>query len=292
VPTTPPQAGRAVLQARPATTTQAPRRLGLVLAVIATAQVMVALDVTIVTGFLRVAWTLDGLEITIASNAGPDLIDACHAGAVAELTRAAMREGLGLHAVETDLSSRPSGGAAVAANAPVNADAALAPQSDPGLAEPDRVLLPALIRVALGLLECHTGNGRAEAALTCDAANLLGEAHRPAPPPGERAWPDEPLTDSEARVLRYLPTNLTAPEIGGELYVSRNTVKAHMRNLYRKLGAHSRQEAVQRARAIGLLAVPSCRRWDVGRPAGPEHRKADRRPAQIVSLSKEAGHAR
>jgi DNA-binding CsgD family transcriptional regulator len=240
-----------------------------------------------------VAWTLDGLEITIASNAGPDLIYACNTGAIAEVTQAAMREGPGLHAVEMDLSSQPPADAAVADDAPVDADAAaLALESDLGLAEPDRVLLPALIRVALGLLERHAGNGGAEAALTCEAANLPGEAHRAALPLGERAWPDEPLTDSEARVLRYLPTHLGAPEIAAELYVSANTVKTHLRHVYRKLGAHSRQEAVQRARAIGLLAMPSGRRWEAGRPDGPEYGKTDRRPAQIVSLSKDLGNVR
>jgi LuxR family maltose regulon positive regulatory protein len=80
-----------------------------------------------------------------------------------------------------------------------------------------------------------------------------------APPDGRwvREIPlgSEPLLDSEVRVLRYLPTNLTAPEIASELYVSRNTVKTHMRNLYAKLGTHSRAEAVERARALGLLAL-------------------------------------
>ena len=261
---------------------------------------------------LGVARTLNGLEITIASNAGPDLIDACNTGAVAELTQAATREGLDLHAVEMDLSSQPSAGAAVADDAPVDADAAaLALERDLGLAEPDRVLLTALIRVAVGLLERHAGNGRAEAALTCDAANLLGQAHRPAPPPGEPAWPDELLTESEARVLRYLPTHMGAPAIAAELYVSANTVKTHLRHLYRKLGAHSRQEAVQRAQAIGLLAVSSSRRWDAGRPYGRPQRshhlreyeslhhrsdlrymKTDRGTAQIISLSKELGRVR
>jgi LuxR family maltose regulon positive regulatory protein len=59
-------------------------------------------------------------------------------------------------------------------------------------------------------------------------------------------------------VLRYLPTNLTGPEIAGELYVSFNTVRTHMRHLYAKLGTHRRAEAVKHARALGLLA-PSAR---------------------------------
>ena len=68
----------------------------------------------------------------------------------------------------------------------------------------------------------------------------------------------EQPTDSESRVLRYLPTHLTAPEIAAELWLSVNTVNTHMRHLYAKLGVHSRHEAVDRARALGLLA-PSAR---------------------------------
>ena len=64
----------------------------------------------------------------------------------------------------------------------------------------------------------------------------------------------EPLSNSEIRVLRYLPTHLTAPEIATELSVSTTTVKTHLRNLYAKLGAHRRAEAVESARALGLLA--------------------------------------
>lgn len=56
-------------------------------------------------------------------------------------------------------------------------------------------------------------------------------------------------------MLRYLPTNLQAPEIAHELFVSRNTVKTHMRNRYTKLGTHGRAETVERARALGLLAL-------------------------------------
>ena len=66
-----------------------------------------------------------------------------------------------------------------------------------------------------------------------------------------------PLTESETRVLRYLPTNLSAPEIAGELYLSLNTIRTHMRHLYAKLGVHTRADAVDRARALGLLAPSS-----------------------------------
>ena len=55
-------------------------------------------------------------------------------------------------------------------------------------------------------------------------------------------------------MLRYLPTKLSAPEIADEMYLSVNTVKTHMRHLYDKLGAHRRHEAVEQARALGLLA--------------------------------------
>src|SRR5580693_5430636 len=69
----------------------------------------------------------------------------------------------------------------------------------------------------------------------------------------------EALTHGETRVLHYLPTNLSAREIAGELYLSVNTVKTHQRHLYQKLGARSRTQAVEQARALGLLA-PSSRR--------------------------------
>jgi LuxR family transcriptional regulator, maltose regulon positive regulatory protein len=57
-------------------------------------------------------------------------------------------------------------------------------------------------------------------------------------------------------VLRYLPTHLSAREIADELSVSTSTVKTHMRNLYTKLGVHSRAEAVESARSLRLLAPP------------------------------------
>jgi LuxR family transcriptional regulator, maltose regulon positive regulatory protein len=60
-------------------------------------------------------------------------------------------------------------------------------------------------------------------------------------------------------VLRYLPTNLSTPEIANELYVTANTVRTHVRHLYAKLGTHHRAEAAEHARALGLLA-PSAHR--------------------------------
>jgi LuxR family transcriptional regulator, maltose regulon positive regulatory protein len=72
-------------------------------------------------------------------------------------------------------------------------------------------------------------------------------------------WPGparhlEALTHGETRVLHYLPTNLSAREIADELYLSVNTVKTHQRHLYQKLGARSRTQAVEQARALGLIA--------------------------------------
>jgi LuxR family transcriptional regulator, maltose regulon positive regulatory protein len=68
-----------------------------------------------------------------------------------------------------------------------------------------------------------------------------------------RAGDAEQLTGAELRVLHFLPTHLSFPEIADELYVSRNTVKTHVRAVYRKLTASSRSEAVHNAREAGLL---------------------------------------
>ena len=56
-----------------------------------------------------------------------------------------------------------------------------------------------------------------------------------------------------------LPSNLKAPDIAAELFVSTNTIRTHVRHIYAKLDAHGRAEAVARARELRLLA-PSRRR--------------------------------
>ena len=61
------------------------------------------------------------------------------------------------------------------------------------------------------------------------------------------------LSTAEIRVLQYLPTHLSFPEIAAELFVSRHTVKTQALAAYRKLGAHSRTEAINKAREAGLL---------------------------------------
>jgi len=65
----------------------------------------------------------------------------------------------------------------------------------------------------------------------------------------------EELSPSELRVLRYLPTNLTRPEIARALNVSINTVNTHIRSIYTKLGAHDRTSAVQQGRELRLLST-------------------------------------
>jgi LuxR family maltose regulon positive regulatory protein len=121
------------------------------------------------------------------------------------------------------------------------------------LAEPDGAVLTFLLYPAPGLLERQARQRTAHAALIAQVLDLLA-VNRPAPPSAAPRPPLEPLSKSEIRVLRYLPTHLSAPEIATELFVSPTTVKTHMRNLYAKLGGHSRAEAVESARALGLLA--------------------------------------
>jgi LuxR family transcriptional regulator, maltose regulon positive regulatory protein len=124
-------------------------------------------------------------------------------------------------------------------------------------AERDRMLVPFLIRPASPLSERHAEYRTAPTGVISEVVDLLVRVGRPAPLSGEPTSAGEALTRSETRVLRYLPTNLSARQIANELYLSVNTVKTHQRHLYQKLGARSRGEAVEQARALGLLAASS-----------------------------------
>jgi LuxR family maltose regulon positive regulatory protein len=121
------------------------------------------------------------------------------------------------------------------------------------LAEPDGVLTMFLLHPVPGMLERQARQRTAHAALIADILSLLAGRQLAWQPAGPKPLL-EALSDSEIRVLRYLPTNLTAALIARELYVSHNTVGTHMRHLYEKLGTHTRADTVVRARALGLLA--------------------------------------
>jgi len=122
------------------------------------------------------------------------------------------------------------------------------------LAEPDGLRLaladaaPAIEPVLAHLLRYGTAHrsliGEVLELVTSGATELAG-----APSPLR-----EELSARELAVLRYLPTMLTSQEIAGELFVSLNTVKSHLKNIYRKLDADGRRHAVRRARELGLVA--------------------------------------
>jgi LuxR family maltose regulon positive regulatory protein len=132
--------------------------------------------------------------------------------------------------------------------AATSAEAALA------AAEPDRLIFPFAMAEALELLVALPRHETAHGALLADIVDLLRGASAPSAD-RERLSESEELSPSELRVLRYLPTNMTRPEIAQELYVSINTVNTHIRNIYSKLGARDRSSAVQGARELRLLST-------------------------------------
>ena len=135
------------------------------------------------------------------------------------------------------------------------------------LAEPDGTLSAFLIHPVPALLERHARRSTRHAALISEILDLLPRDQRGPAGHGEMASSrtraglagsaprlTEPLSQGEIRVLRYMPTNLSTPEIARELSLSVHTIRTHVRHLFAKLGAHRRTEAVARARALGLLA--------------------------------------
>ena len=142
------------------------------------------------------------------------------------------------------------------------------------LAESDRLVLPFAMTGSRELLEALPRHETAHAALLADILDVLHGSSPAAvgqhPPPG-----GEELSPGELRVLRYLPTNLSRPEIADELSVSVNTVSTHVRSIYAKLQVRDRSSAVQRARELRLLAAGRtlARRspdpGDAGSPASP-----------------------
>jgi LuxR family transcriptional regulator, maltose regulon positive regulatory protein len=126
------------------------------------------------------------------------------------------------------------------------------------LAESDRLVLPFAMTGSRELLEALPPHETAHAALLADILDVL---HGSSPMAGNEPPPlyVEELSPGELRVLRYLPTNLSRPEIAAELSVSLNTVSTHIRSIYAKLKVRDRSSAVQRARELRLLAAGGAR---------------------------------
>ena len=123
------------------------------------------------------------------------------------------------------------------------------------LAEPESLILPFLIVPVQEVLREHPGHRTAHATFIAEVLDVLaGGAPRRR---GDHEPQVDELSEAELRVVRYLPTNLKAPEIASELFVSTNTVRTHLRHIYAKLGAHGRAEAVARARELRLLGPSS-----------------------------------
>jgi len=123
-----------------------------------------------------------------------------------------------------------------------------------GLAEPDRLVLPFVMTGVENLLEALPRHATAHAALLTDILDVVHGLSLAAKVQSSLAQTEE-LSPSELRVLRYLPTNLSRPEIANELSVSVNTVNTHVRNIYAKLQARDRFSAVRRARELRLLSA-------------------------------------
>ncbi|MFC7546114.1 LuxR C-terminal-related transcriptional regulator [Plantactinospora sp. GCM10030261] len=101
------------------------------------------------------------------------------------------------------------------------------------------------------LLAEHLDSGTAYWPLLDDL--LRADAPDPLAAPVAPVALGEPLTERELTVLRYLQSILSNVEIASEMSLSVNTVKTHVRNIYRKLDASRRREAVRRARELRLI---------------------------------------
>jgi LuxR family maltose regulon positive regulatory protein len=143
------------------------------------------------------------------------------------------------------------------------------------LAESDRLVLPFAITGCWELLEALPRHQTAHAALLASILDVLHGSSLAVKGQSSLS-PAEELSPGELRVLRYLPTNLSRPEIASELSVSLNTVGTHLRSIYAKLQVRDRSSAVQRARELRLLAAGRMRQprrstdsGDAGSPARP-----------------------
>jgi ATP/maltotriose-dependent transcriptional regulator MalT len=129
-------------------------------------------------------------------------------------------------------------------------DAAAHVMAAVGLAAPEH-----LVRVFLeeGATVARLARAAAESLGTGSGTSLSVALGSPPRPRGTPREPTPLLTDRELLVLRFLPSRFSNAEIARECLMSVNTVKAHLKRIYAKLGVASRAAAVQRARLLGLL---------------------------------------
>jgi LuxR family maltose regulon positive regulatory protein len=125
------------------------------------------------------------------------------------------------------------------------------------LARPQRILRPFLVLLPNGIaaltrtVESLGQDGDEFVAALLDALARTGRAI------DDRAEPEplvEPLTERELAILAELPSMSSNDEIAARYYVSVNTIKSHLKHLYRKLDVTSRREAVRRGRELGLIS--------------------------------------
>jgi LuxR family transcriptional regulator, maltose regulon positive regulatory protein len=121
-------------------------------------------------------------------------------------------------------------------------------------AEPERLILPFVMADAGDLLEAVPRRRSGYGVLLTDILDVI-HGSVPVTAMTSHTGPIPELSATELRVLRYLPTNLSRPQIAGELSVSVNTVSTHVRRIYAKLQATDRSSAVQRARELHLLGT-------------------------------------
>jgi len=96
----------------------------------------------------------------------------------------------------------------------------------------------------------HILDSPAQLGVLAEQRATLGEQIDTMPLAGQNA---SGLTSAELRVLPLLTTHLTFREIGGRLFVSRNTIKTQAISIYRKLGVCGRSDAIERAYELGLI---------------------------------------
>jgi LuxR family maltose regulon positive regulatory protein len=104
-----------------------------------------------------------------------------------------------------------------------------------------------------GLHDAITAERPASAGYVRHLLSAFASSGRGTPSPSLPSWPYERLSDRELEVLRLFGAGWSTPDIARELVLTLNTVKTHLRNIYRKLDVHSGREAVAKARHSGLL---------------------------------------